>query len=226
MTIEDIPDLERHFREALGIPVLLEAVRGPASPRAPWPGLMEETARFGDTARAASWLRGRAALERLLERLTSEQESGSSGDARIPSAPGVRFPHPFLSLTHTRDWAIAAGTIPGAALGIGVDLELRTGMREGAERFFLGAEETRRLLAMPAEARGEERVRLWTVKEALFKANPANQGTLLGHCLLEDPGAVAGAARRRGDPAARLRYASVPLDGGGALSVAVLPCGS
>lgn len=221
MIVEDISRLETSLRKALGIDVRLEAARGLAAPRRPWPGLQEETARFGDPARAASWRRGRAALEALLERLRREWEGGAYAGPGAGAEP-VRFPHPFLSLTHTGDWAIAAGTRPGAALGIGVDLELRTGMKDGAERFFLGPEETRWLLAQddPA-ARGRERVRLWTVKEALYKANPANPGTLLGHYLLEDPAATAGAARWKGDDGQRLfRYACVDVDPG-ALTVAV-----
>jgi hypothetical protein len=211
VTLDDIHALEEHFRRALGIPVFLEAARGDAAPRRLWQGLSAETARFGDPARAASWTRGRAALECLLERLAVDGPAGAVG-----------FPHPFLSLTHTGDWAIAAGTAPGAALGIGVDLEMRTGMREGAERFFLCAEETAWLLARPRESRGRERVRLWTVKEALYKANPRNEGTLLGHYLLEEPGTSAGTARGKDDPAARYLYASVALDPG-ALSLAVTP---
>jgi len=214
VTLEDIQGLEAHFRGTLGIPVSLAAVRGGAAPRGPWPGLGAETARFGDPARAASWLRGRAALERVLDRLAAQ------GRADVPDPATVRFPHPFLSLTHTGDQAVAAGTVPGAALGIGVDLELRTGMREGAERFFLGPEETRRLLARPAASRGRERVRLWTIKEALYKANPGNEGTLLGHYLLDEPGAAAGTARGKDDPAGRYLYASVALDPG-TLSVAI-----
>lgn len=213
MTIDEVADLEAHFRQSLGIPVFLEAVTGPVAPPGP-PDAGATPPRFGDPGRAASWARGRAALQRLAERLT---ETGAASDLD-PAC--VRFPHPFLSLTHTGTWAVAAGTVPDAASGIGVDLELRAGMREGAERFFLGSDEIRWLLASAPDARDRERVRLWTVKEALFKANPRNRDTLLGHYLLEDPGSLTGTARWREEAAATFRYAGVMLDPG-ALSLAI-----
>jgi len=61
--------------------------------------------------------------------------------------------------------------------------------------------------------------RLWTVKEATFKADPENAGKTLRDYGLADPGFVAGKARR-GDRV--FYYASFEVPDG-FLSVAVLP---
>ena len=219
MTI-DTAHLEAHFRGALGVPVFLEASTGEDAPEGLTEGERRTLAGFGDTHRAASWLRGRKALRALLARLAACGAAPPDAESRDTTL--LRFPHPMLSLTHTGDWAIAAGTLPEAAAGIGVDLELRAHMREGAERFFLGTEETRWLLALAPLDRDRERVRLWTVKEALFKANPGNEGTLLGHYLLDEPGARKGLARWKAETTAGFVYASVLL-APGAVSLAVRP---
>jgi hypothetical protein len=69
--------------------------------------------------------------------------------------------------------------------------------------------------------RSREALRLWTTKEALFKANAANEGTLLTHYVLDEPGAATGTARWTAEAGSAFRYASLPLAGGGALTLAV-----
>jgi 4'-phosphopantetheinyl transferase EntD len=217
MTLDDRSALEAHFRRALGLPVALEALASDAPLREPAPHERTHLARFGDPRRAASWMRGRQALERLVARLGADGTPGFT----VPVDPGrVVFPHACLSLTHTGDRAVAVGIPAGAAFGVGVDLELRERMREGAERFFLGPDEARWLLSAAVPRRDRDRVRLWTVKEAVFKANPRNRGSLLGHYLLADPGAAVGTARWKEEPGAVFRYASADLNPG-ALSIAI-----
>ena len=146
--------------------------------------------------RRRDWLLGRAALKRLL------------GGADTST---VRFPHPRLSLAHSGGVAVAAALDRGAPhAGLGVDFELWRAPDARTARFFLHADER------PREASGL--LRLWTVKEALFKATPANAGAQLLDYRLDDPGAAAGTARDgRGNA---FRYASGMLPAG-PLSVAV-----
>jgi 4'-phosphopantetheinyl transferase EntD len=157
--------------------------------------------------RREAWLRGRAALKRLQASL------GASDDTST-----LQFPHPRLSLTHSEAWAVAVGSASTKLLGLGVDLEIKNVPLEAARRFLNPAEMVW-LRRMDEEERPKMLHRLWTVKEATFKADPENAGKTLKDYGLADPGYVAGKARR-GER--EFHYASFEVPGG-FLSVAVLP---
>ncbi|HUP70100.1 MAG TPA: 4'-phosphopantetheinyl transferase superfamily protein [Acidimicrobiales bacterium] len=107
---------------------------------------------------------------------------------------------------------LAAGT-NGEVTGIGIDYEP---WRESADlrtsRFFLRPTEQ----AHATDARSL--LRLWTVKEALFKATPDNGNAVLLDYEIAEPASRSGwATGPRGD---LMRYVSVELDHG-LLSVAL-----
>jgi acyl carrier protein len=92
------------------------------------------------------------------------------------------FPHRRLSLAHTNCTGVAAAVIgsPTAALiGTGVDVEPERDADLRTARFFLTEREQLWLGSVPSQVRAEHQVRLWTIKEALFKADAANQGSVL-----------------------------------------------
>ncbi len=153
-----------------------------------------------EAARRAERRRGRAALRAL-------------GPQPGPAWRGRS--HPCRSLTHAGGIAIAAGVADPAVHGIGVDLELRAGIAAAAARFYLKPAEA-------ALARSDrERLRLWTVKEAVFKADPANAGRWLFDYALPAPAAWRGVATAAGSDLS-FEYACVELDdGAGFLSAAV-----
>jgi len=159
-------------------------------------------------ARRESWLRGRAALKRLRAAIGED-----------PDTAGLSFPHPCLSLTHSGAWAVAIGIAPGKLLGLGVDLEVKSVPKPDAARRFLNAGELVWLRRMDEEDRPRLLHRLWTVKEATFKADPENAGKTLRDYALADPGYIAGKARRGERD---FLYASYEVPEG-FLSVAVLP---
>jgi len=150
-----------------------------------------------------SWLRGRLALRNLLSRLDENIRPGT-----------LWFPHKVISLSHSGPYAVAAGVKSRATSGLGVDLELSRTPKPGSERFFLNAQEQVWILTALPITRPRELLRLWTVKEALFKANPHNRDSLLGHYGLIDPQALAGQASWRGDESIRYRYGTLALDDG------------
>lgn len=134
------------------------------------------------TGRRGEWLRSRRALRFAL---------ACSG---LPTdTTGYRFPHPRLSLSHTERIGVAAvaiGDIPNMVTGIGVDVEESHPADPRAARFFLGDHER-------AHASGSaHQVRMWTVKEALFKSDPDNGEATLIDYRLDRPESVAGTARR------------------------------
>jgi len=160
----------------------LAAVSTPVSVSDLTPG---ELAQVPEGLRRTDWLRGRAALKLLLG-----QESDTST---------VTFPHRSLSLTHAAGWAVAAGcdADDGGHIGLGVDFEGGRRVDPRAARFFLRPHERGDLL------------RLWTVKEALFKATPDNGGAMLLDYEVADANALAGTASDRSGR--RFRYTSAPL---------------
>ena len=114
--------------------------------------------------RRRQWLTSRHALRVLLGLL------GMPRDAATCS-----FPHPRLSLTHADEGAIAAGSIWARPTGLGVDLEPDRPVDPRTTRFFLDDAERAWLARMPEADRAAEQLRLWTVKEAVFKADLANR---------------------------------------------------
>ena len=199
------PAIEAAVRRALGAALRVAVARQPLAPADLSSGERSTLHGFTSTARRREWLTGRAALKRLLARL------GADGDTSR-----IVFPHAQLALTHSRGVAIAVAA-PDPR-GVGVDLELRRGIEPQAARFFLAGGES----ALAARADGASRIllRLWTAKEALFKADGDNAHRTLRDYRFDDPAGSGGGARRAGRREARFRYSSFRV-AGGYLSVAV-----
>ncbi|MBA2437030.1 MAG: 4-phosphopantetheinyl transferase family protein [Acidimicrobiia bacterium] len=145
--------------------------------------------------RKSDWLLGRTALKALL----SEAADTST----------LSFPHPRLSLTHAGGVAVAVaaglgiGGDPVVVAGTGVDHEPWRTVDARMARFFLHAREQSTSLGL---------LRAWTVKEALYKAVPANLGLTLLDIALDDPDAPnGGASGPRGE---RLRYTVIDTAAG------------
>lgn len=151
--------------------------------------------------RRCDWLLGRAALKAVMP-------------AGLDTST-LSFPHPSLSLTHAGGvaFAVATGSAIGDALagvaGTGVDHEPWRVVDGRVGRYFLHPREQATSLGL---------LRAWTVKEALYKAVPANHGHTLLDIHLHDPDAPSGGAS--GPRGERLRY-SVVDTAAGPLAVAV-----
>jgi 4'-phosphopantetheinyl transferase EntD len=172
--------------------------------------------------RGGEWLRGRAALRRLLTRLHEPADTAE-----------LTFPDRRLSLTHSSRTAVAAWAGGGrpdgrAVLGVGVDLEAdRTGLDPRAGRLFLSPRERAWVASLEESVQADARLRLWVIKEALFKANPANHGTTVAHYSIAEPGARCSEGSGPCPAQSTLRYAALRV-ADGHLAVAVclgrLPC--
>jgi phosphopantetheinyl transferase len=124
---------------------------------------------FTNDKRRCSWLRARCALKRLLV------AAGENSDTTR-----LTFPHKFYSLTHTTDTAVAVELVDKErGDGIGVDLERLRPVKEGIEKFFLNQNELDTINALEKGARQQALIRMWTIKEAIFKSDFAGQDTIL-----------------------------------------------
>jgi 4'-phosphopantetheinyl transferase EntD len=194
--------------ETFSLPIIACFEAAPLTEEKLSAGERDALAKLAAPARRDSWLRGRAALKRLQASLGADDDTSA-----------LKFPHPRLSLTHSETWAVAIGSTSPKLLGLGVDLETKNVPSFDAARRFLNPAEFVWLRRMDEEERPKMLHRLWTVKEATFKADPDNAGKTLKDFGLADPGFIAGKARR-GERV--FYYASFEVPSG-FLSVAVLP---
>lgn len=196
--------LEEALVRSWKIPFRASVTNEPAPAERLTPGEALLLKEMKNPRRRDSWLRGRRALKSLLEAL------GENPDTSL-----VRVPHPRLSLSHSGGWAVALGTASPRTAGVGVDLELREPPRVESMRFFLAPQEQALLRQAPARTL----LRLWTVKEAIFKADPDNALASVRGYVLEDPEAPEGRVCT-GSKTFHYRTFEVP---GGFLTAAVLP---
>jgi len=174
----------------LGAPVELAWATVAVAPAGLTVGERTQFRALGPGAGRHDWLLGRAALKALLP-------------DGLRDTTGLAFPHPFVSLSHAGGTAVAARA-DGCQRGTGVDFEpWRPEVDRRMARYFL----------RPAEqaAVTDERalLRLWTIKESLYKATPDNRGRLLLDFELIDPAAAAGDAVGPGGE--KLRYAAIDV---------------
>ena len=129
--------------------------------------------------RKKSWVRGRKALKMVLQSLGLSLDTSQ-----------LCWPHPFLSLSHSGKIAIAVASFE-PSLGIGIDLECYRHIPKGALDYYLSAAEAQSV------ASNADALRLWTVKEAIFKADPNNEHTLLSSYEVADPRQASGESRSK-----------------------------
>jgi 4'-phosphopantetheinyl transferase EntD len=159
------------LERALGRSLDLALAREPLAESELTRGELATLSTLASPRRREEWLTGRRALKRVL---TEDRDTSL-----------VRMPDPEVTLAHSRGWAIAVAA-RGCA-GIGVDLQFEPGPRPRAEKFFLTAPERAWLSARPDGHQQKERLRLWTLKEALLKSDPDNAGRTYGQYALGDP---------------------------------------
>ena len=182
-----LPDtgfLKSTLGDPLGLDLHFNIISGQASASALSPAERQRYETVENTARATSWLLGRAALKSL--------RSQVEGRADIDE---LRFPNARFSLTHSAEVALAVAEPSGCLEGIGIDLEVDTHIRPTAARFFLTRREQAWLRSQACEHWSHHLLRLWCIKEAAFKANPRNAGTTLADHELERPADARGEAR-------------------------------
>ena len=193
-----LPDtgfLKSSLAEPLGLDLHFNVATGSVSTAALSLSEQEHYAGLENTARAESWLLGRAALKSLHSRL--------DGCADID---GLSFPNARFSLAHSAHVALAVAEPSGCLAGIGVDLELDARLQPAAACFFLTDDEQAWLQSQAVERWCHHLLRLWCIKEAVFKANPDNAGKLLADHEIQRPAEAKGEARTRAGR--KMEYAS------------------
>lgn len=166
----------------LGLPISIAVTERCAAIEELSPTERRQLAELTTRERARSWLRGRGALKALI---------GPFGDT---DTARIQFPSPRYSLTHSGDVAVAVVARSERQRGIGVDVEWDRPAPVAAARFYLTEREAEWTAGLPDHERGTELLRLWTVKEALFKADPDNGPRVLSDYELADPGSWTGCA--------------------------------
>jgi phosphopantetheinyl transferase len=117
--------------------------------------------------RRVEWLIGRHALR------AAAQAAGLPADTSRLS-----FPHVQISLSHSPGIAIAVAvdrSCGDGVAGVGVDFERERPLSANLLRMFTTEHEA----ALLRDSSDADVLRLWTIKEAVFKACPRNAGLLL-----------------------------------------------
>lgn len=128
----------------------------------------------------------------------------------------VRTPQPDLSITHAGQWIFALAVRAGGLAGVGIDFEPWRALDVRHQRLMLTARE---IAALPV-ASARDLVRIWTVKEACFKADVNGQQRWVTAYALDNPAQASGSVRiSQGHRTYRFRYISMEVPGG-MLSVA------
>lgn len=116
-----------------------------------------------------------------------------------PDEPIASWPCPYASLTHSGEVAVAVALPPElSAIGIGVDLEHDRPIKPGMARLICDEHERAWLASLPAECHAAEVLRLWTAKEALYKADPAQGDAIVAEYALASPGDLVTTGGRSG----------------------------
>ncbi len=149
-----------------------------------------------DPAGQRAWLTERAALYRLRKSRGPLPESPSGKSVSVGFAGGL---------------AIAVACTDAAA-GLGVGLACDRPVPSCMAPFFLSAREAEWAAMRADESAGSDRLRLWTIKAALAKADSESGGGPLSGYRLADPGARRGKAES-GDGKRFFRYVSHKLAG-------------
>ena len=147
----------------------------------------------------------------------------SMGEAHLAK---ISFPHARFSISHAGGTGAAVGAAPGATAGVGVDFEPVRQIDPATARFFLTDREQEWVADLDQDRVSAELLRLWTVKEAVFKADLGNAHALVGDYELDEPAATTGTARRVRGQAQPCLYSTL-VEELGLLTVAVtLPGGA
>lgn len=185
--LPDVCFLKSALGDPLGIDLRLNIARGNTSKCTLSAGERKRYQSLESPVRAKSWLLGRSALKMLRSELDGREDIDD-----------LEFPNARYSLSHSSDVALAVADASGSLEGIGVDLEVDTSIKPAAARFFLTEREQLWLDGQASRHLPHLLLRLWCIKEAVFKANPGNSGKTLGDHELAEPGDACGHARTRG----------------------------
>jgi phosphopantetheinyl transferase len=195
--------LEIDLRRRLKAPVSLASARAPLAEDQLDFTTRQRLTGFTTAERRNQWLRGRSALMTIAAKLDIE-----------PRLAALNPPCPGISLTHGERISIAAGISP--AQGIGIYFGSWRQIEASLLRCFLTEAEQEQLTVQS----NFTRLRLWTVKQALFKASAVNRGLRLTDFEIDEVAEITGRARNCSRANSQLRCTSFMLRQG-LLSIAI-----
>jgi phosphopantetheinyl transferase (holo-ACP synthase) len=152
----------------------------------------------------------------VLEKLLCEESDMESRNAYKMKMPDKRY-----SLSHCSNTVVAVGSRLAQPKGIGVDLEYGRKLTKQAVKLFL-TESEQIALKNSTSVYSQSALRLWTVKEAVFKADLNNNDNFwFFDYETDNPHSIAGVATKLSNKNnKKFRYASTKY-GDGFLTVAI-----
>lgn len=179
----DAKTITEQCRKALAHPIELSLICGPFNSPSLSAAEQERANTYKHEGGKEAYLRGRAALKALLSVLKQNEDTSL-----------LAFPSPNFSLSHSGDCALAAASPNGDLCGLGVDIEMNRLVKPKMTKFYLTEQETSYINTVSIEKQNSELLRLWTIKEALFKADLNNRGMVIGNYSINRPADLCGTA--------------------------------
>ena len=149
------------------------------------PSEIKECKYAENSSRYFDWIQGRSALKKVFVYLNKSIDVAK-----------ISFHDQCFSISHTKDCAVAIGVLDSveSSNGVGIDLELSRKVDAKHTRYYLSKYESDLVNS------NDDLLRLWTVKEALFKADPSNDGGVLKNYNVKNPKTLKGEAiNKKGD---------------------------
>jgi 4'-phosphopantetheinyl transferase EntD len=206
-------ELSQSIRQHLGLACVAYRSDSPLPLTALSPGEKALYETLTHPNRQTAWRTGRSALKAALQSVALPTDTAL-----------ITWPYRQASLSHTTQ-ALSEGPCTALAVataspiaGLGLDMEPQRVVQPQTARFFLTDVEQQALETFSSEARPDVLLRLWTVKEAVFKADPCNAGRVLRHYQIADlptmdgPCWVGCATHNSGDPV--FRFLSLQWESG------------
>lgn len=132
----------------------------------------------------------------------------------------LKLPHSNLSITHSGNRTLGVDIRTNQddcdLVGTGIDYEVARKVNPRTARFFLQPSELNWLEKTNKSHRNFHLLRLWTIKEALFKSDITNKvcSRFLGQYETDNPQELSGTAHHPALPDIRFFYATTDLDDG------------
>lgn len=134
------------------------------------------------------------------------------------------FPHKNYSISHSKGEAFAVTYEDTSETkdicGIGIDFERDREIDKGVSKFFINEKDEKALGQKKENLNLEQRQKLWTIKEALFKSDGENENSVINDYFLKTSDLTTGKAEKSKNSQFQFEYYNL-YDDGLCLSVAI-----
>ncbi|QBY02950.1 4'-phosphopantetheinyl transferase superfamily protein [Thalassotalea sp. HSM 43] len=177
-----------------------------------YPGEIAQLQQKSTAAARHQWCVSRRALKQVMTKMSGIHN---------PDTSSLVFPNSIFSLSHSSKMSVACCALD--AKGVGIDFEPWHSVSQNSWRWFLTANEVKQMQSLCIPKQWRQSIRLWSIKEALYKATPSRYQTAFIDYLLRPACNHTGVAIHKKWQTLQFQYRHYDLQDG-ALALAVCHC--